>query len=50
LEQSLKNETFMVTYGDGVCDLDLGSWSNFTGLTAALQRLPQFGRQRVLAA
>ena len=29
LEQWLKNETFMVTYGDGVCDIDLSDLVQF---------------------
>jgi glucose-1-phosphate cytidylyltransferase len=29
LEQSLKDETFMLTYGDGVCDMDLGKLVEF---------------------
>lgn len=29
LEQDLKDETFMLTYGDGVCDLDLGKLLEF---------------------
>ena len=29
LEQNLRDETFMLTYGDGVCDLDLGKLLEF---------------------
>ena len=43
LEPWLKDATFMATYGDGVCDVDIRKvcW-NFTNHTAKLPRSPLF--------
>ena len=32
------NETFMMTYGDGVCDVDIANWWHSTARTARSPR------------